>query len=224
MCGAGGGRARWASFPQNPLTPASDQDGAQRGPQEAGQGPGARVAARPGPSAGRPSVSPCYAPYVLTVPGLTAAWPLTFRQSRGCVSTSGYCTCGGGRGAALRSGPRHLRPPHPRRAGTHPAVRRPARVLQVVAEGPWPRAPAQAHVAPHGTCGLPAQCPVPRVVSDSIPQGLRLCRDPPLSAEPPPTCLSQGLCGASRGRAQSGHPSSAPAPPAAPLRNPASSA
>lgn len=113
--------------------------------------------------------------------------PLTFRQSWGCVSTLGYCTCGG-----LGSGPRHPRPPPSPPGGTHPAVCRPAGVLQGVAEGPRPRAPAQTHVATHGTGRLPAQGLVPRVVVDSVPKGLCLCRDPPPgleSAEPPPTCV-----------------------------------
>lgn len=56
-----------------------------------------------------------------TVPGRPQPSPLTFRQSWGCVSTSGYCTWG-----ELRSGPGHAEPHPPCLVGAHPAVGRPA--------------------------------------------------------------------------------------------------
>lgn len=190
--GVAGGSGRLGLLPAEPFscTRCQTRVGGRAGHWEAGpQGrarSGVSVAARPRPHAPIPLPTPLPAS-LLPLPKLQAgAGPLTFRQSWGCLSTSGYCTCGG-----LGSGPGRPCPPPPRPVATHPAPCRPAGVLQLVAEGPWLRAPAQAHVAAHGTGGLPAQCLASGVVADGVPQCLCVCRDPPqgLQSAEPSTCF-----------------------------------
>ena len=76
---------------------------------------------------------------------------------------------------------------------TLPAVCRTAGVLQLQAGGPWPWAPAQAHVATHGAGGLPAQRLAARLVVDSVPQRLCVCGTlPPDSSQLGPTAAAGG--------------------------------
>lgn len=194
MAGGGwpGPRAGWASFPQNHSAAPAVRPGWGAEGSLAGWTPGpGKVWSECGctspPPRPRSLCRPlCRPPCCLSLSARLAPAHSPSGRAGAVCPPAGTAPVGG-----LGSGPGRPCPPPPRPVATHPAPCRPAGVLQLVAEGPWLRAPAQAHVAAHGTGGLPAQCLASRVVADGVPQCLCVCRDPPrgLQSAEPSTCL-----------------------------------